>query len=104
MGEIGRPRHEFLYEIDFWEVRRIIRGYRQRDTAKLILLRLTAYFAKYATRDNKEGITPQQFFPMAFDEADKEETPPVSDDEVAQMRDMIRRINKKNGVEEKAEP
>ena len=31
MGEIGISRQEFLYEITFWEVLLIIRGYRRRS-------------------------------------------------------------------------
>lgn len=106
MGEIGRTRHEFLFEFDFWEVRRIIRGYRRRDIAKLQLLRLTAYFAKYAMRDNKNNETPQQFLPMAFDKEGDDEGPaaPVSDEEVEEMRNMIRRINQEAEAKKKAEP
>lgn len=30
MGEIGRDRREFLYDMQWWEVRSVIRGYRRR--------------------------------------------------------------------------
>ena len=30
MGEIGIPRHEFLHELSWWEIRCIIRGYNRR--------------------------------------------------------------------------
>jgi hypothetical protein len=30
VGEIGYNRHEFLYDLQFWEIRSIIRGYRRR--------------------------------------------------------------------------
>ena len=31
MGEIGIPRHEFLYVIRFWEAHRILLGYNRRN-------------------------------------------------------------------------
>lgn len=30
VGEIGMPRMEYLYDVSFWEMRRILRGYRKR--------------------------------------------------------------------------
>lgn len=30
VGEIGIPRNEFLYELKFWELRAIMRGYQRR--------------------------------------------------------------------------
>lgn len=73
MGEIGIPRHEFLYDIRFWEVRRIIRGYRRRDLLKHQLMAECVYAATYAMR-NPEGKTVEDMFPSLF----KEEEPAES--------------------------
>ena len=80
MGEIGIPRREFLYDIRFWEVRRIIRGYRRRDWLKHQLLAECAYATIYAMRDPK-GKTVADIFPMLFDENDDDE-PPVTEEYV----------------------
>lgn len=70
MGEIGIPRREFLYDIRFWEVRRIIRGYRQRDRLTCQLLAEIVYTTTYSMRDPK-GKTVEDMFPSLFKEEDE---------------------------------
>ena len=91
MGEIGIPRREFLYDIRFWEVRRIIRGYRRRDWLKHQLLAECAYATIYAMRDPK-GKTVADIFPMLFDDEDDDE-PPITEDEAAELQQLMADIN-----------
>ena len=90
MGEIGIPRREFLYDIRFWEVRRIIRGYRQRDRLKHQLIAECAYAAMYAMRD-PQGKTVADMFPMLFDDDDDE--PPISQEDIDELQEEIESIN-----------
>ena len=92
MGEIGIPRREFLYEIQFWEVRRIIRGYRRRDTLKHQLLAECAYATIYSMRDPK-GKTVADIFPMLFDDDDDDDEPPMTEDEVSKRIQFMDDIN-----------
>jgi hypothetical protein len=70
VGEIGIPRREFLYDIRFWEVCRIVRGYRKRNRLTHQLLAEIVYTTTYTMRDPK-GKTPADMFPGIFmDEAD----------------------------------
>jgi len=93
VGEIGIPRREFLYDIQFWEVRRIIRGYRQRDRLKHQLLAECAYAAIYAMRDPK-GKTAEDLFPGIFEEDDDNEAAPeISDEEYNELQDLMANIN-----------
>ena len=84
MGEIGIPRREFLYDIRFWEVRRIVRGYRQRDRLKHQLIAECAYNAMYSMRDS-QGKTVEDMFPMLFDNDDDDAEPPISEEDVADL-------------------
>ncbi len=94
MGEIGRDRHEYLYEMQWWEILLIIRGYMRRDVLKLQLLRLTAYHSLFAMRDNKNGKTPDQLWPLYFDRYKTPDTPPpISDSEVQQLQEEMAAIN-----------
>ena len=90
MGEIGIPRREFLYDIRFWEVRRIIRGYRRRDRLKHQLMAECAYAAIYAMRD-PNGKTVADTFPMLFDDDDDE--PPITKEEEAELQAEMDFIN-----------
>ena len=94
MGEIGIPRREFLYDIRFWEVRRIVRGYRNRDRLKHQLMAECAYAAMFAMRDPK-GKTPRDIFPSLFkdDDPDDSDTAPIDDKEVARLRQLMREEN-----------
>ncbi len=94
MGEIGIPRREFLYDIRFWEVRRIIRGYRNRDRLKHQLMAECAYAAMFAMRDPK-GKTPRDIFPALFptDDDDATDSAPIDANEVARLRALMREEN-----------
>ena len=95
MGEIGIPRREFLYDIRFWEVRRIIRGYRNRDRLKLQLMAECAYAAIYAMRDPK-GKTVADMFPGIFEDDDIPDEPPITEDESAELLALMAGMNAQN--------
>ena len=85
MGEIGIQRREFLYDLRFWEVRRIVRGYRKRDRLKHQLMAECAYAAMFAMRDPK-GKTVRDIFPMLFENDDEEMEPTLTDEECAELQ------------------
>ena len=85
MGEIGIPRRDFLYDLRFWEVRRIIRGYRNRDRLKHQLMAECAYAAIYAMRDPK-GKTVADMFPQIFEDDDINDEPPMTDEEAEELQ------------------
>ena len=94
MGEIGVPRREFLYEMRFWEVRRIIRGYRNRQRPSWEQARLNAFFIMSAMADLKQaGIhNDMDLITFPWEKEDIEANLP-SKEEVADMTDMIDQIN-----------
>ena len=93
VGEIGIPRREFLYDLRFWEVRRIVRGYRNRDRLKHQLMAECAYAAMFAMRDPK-GKNVRDIFPSLFqDDDDATDAAPIDDKEVARLRQMMREEN-----------
>ena len=92
MGEIGIPRREFLYDLRFWEVRRIVRGYRRRDRLKHQLMAECAYAAIYAMRDPK-GKTVADMFPQIFEDDDIDDEPPITEDEAADLQALMASMN-----------
>ena len=99
MGEIGIPRREFLYDIRFWEVRRIIRGYRRRDLLKHQLMAECVYAATYAMRDPK-GKTVADMFPMLFEYDDDDDEPPLTKEDVADLQAEMDAINSQTDEKE----
>ena len=92
MGEIGIPRREFLYDLRFWEVRRIIRGYRRRDWLKHQLMAECVYAAMYAMRD-PQGKTASDLFPDLFADDDGEMEPAITDEEEAELQELMTALN-----------
>ena len=94
MGEIGIPSREFLYELRFWEVDAIIKGYRRRNRLTHQLLAEIVYSTIYSMRDPK-GKTLEGMFPMLFEEEEDDSDEPImtkedSDDLQQLMVDMNR--------------
>jgi hypothetical protein len=92
VGEIGIQRREFLYDLRFWEVRRIVRGYRRRDRLKHQLMAECAYAAIYAMRDPK-GKTVADMFPQIFEDDDIDDEPPITEDEAADLQELMASMN-----------
>ena len=94
VGEIGIPRHEFLYEIQYWEVLRIVRGYRRRGRLRDQLIAECVYAALFSMRDAK-GKTVKDLFPEIFedDEADTGEAATITDEDVAFLQAEMAAIN-----------
>ena len=91
MGEIGIDRHVFLYDLQFWEVRRIVKGYRRRDILKYQLLRLCAYMSCFSMRD-AEGKKPEDWLPLSFDKED-EAAPPMEQKDIDELQALMDSIN-----------
>jgi len=102
VGEIGIPRREFLYDIRFWEVRRIIRGYRRRDLLKHQLIAECAYAAMYAMRD-PNGKTVADMFPILFEDDDDDE-PPITAEDMAELQAEMDAINSQTDEKEQVTP
>ena len=92
MGEIGYNRHEFLYDLRLWEIHLIVMGYRKRDRLKHQLMAECAYAAIYAMRD-PNGKTVADMFPQIFEDDDIDDEPPITDDEAADLQELMKRMS-----------
>jgi hypothetical protein len=102
VGEIGRDRHEFLYEMTYWEVLRIIRGYRKRDRLTHQLIAEAVFAAMHTMRDSK-GKTVKDFFPMLFEDPDddyREPAEPLTEEDDAYEQAIMNAWNMANHKQE----
>lgn len=81
-------RHEFLYDIKFWEARRILRGYRKRGRIFMQLLAENVYASTFAFRGS-EGKTVKDMFPAIFEDDDYDMEPPLSDEDRQELEDLM---------------
>ena len=96
VGEIGIRRHEFLYEIQLWEARRIIRRYRRRNVL-LYQLQRNQIWASLFCMGNPGKKTPEDIFKLyfddddtLFDEPDDNPTPMLTEEERNTLEDEMR--------------
>ena len=92
VGEIGISRKEFLYDIRFWEARRIIRGYRKRGKIFMQLLAENVYASTFAFRGS-EGKTVKDMFPTIFDDDDYEMEPAITQEEQDELQALMEAEN-----------
>ena len=100
MGEIGIPRRDFLYDLRYWEVLRIIRGYRRRGRLRDQLIAEAVFAAMHTMRDSN-GKTVKDFFPMLFEDPDDDdrEASTITDEEIAELQAEMDAWNMANSTE-----
>ena len=80
-------RHEFLYDIKFWEARRILRGYRKRGRIFMQLLAENVYASTFAFRGS-EGKTVKDMFPSLFED-DRDMGPGITEEEQNKLLELM---------------
>ena len=105
MGEIGIEHDRFLYGLRHWEIQAIIRGYRRRQRPSWEQARLNAFYIMSAMADlSKAGIRSDRdliTFPWEEEEVTKRDSLP-SDEEVEEMRQMMKELNEQTTKNEKS--
>jgi hypothetical protein len=91
VGEIGIPRREFLYDIRFWEVRRIVRGYRKRNRLTNQLLAESVYATIHVMRDPK-GKKPSDMFPSLFQDDDDDHSDVPTEKECRELQELMNNV------------
>ena len=87
------PRHEFLYDITFWEAKRIIRGRRQRNILKYQLMRMNIWASMFCM-GNPRNVKPDELFKLYFDDDDVANDAEITDEEAQQMLEDLNAINR----------
>ena len=98
MGEIGRDRREYLYDMSYCDIILIQRGYRRRNILQYQLQRLQAYGSFHCM--NGSNREPQDWLPMYFDryiEDDESDNRPSEE----QLKSLLAEIDAINALREK---
>lgn len=97
MGEIGRDRCEYLYEMSYCDILLIQRGYRRRNILQYQLQRLQAYGA-FHCMGAKNPKEPHEWLPLYLDRYISEDDEPIlpTPEEIAQMQAEMQAWNERN--------
>jgi hypothetical protein len=95
VGEAQRPRSEFLYELDYWEITAIIRGFRRRQESDLERTRWQTFHLLASMVDMKSaGLRyPSDLLPLPHDPKNIAEGDMPNEDEINEMVADMNRIN-----------
>lgn len=88
MGEIGIPRHDFLYVLRQWEIRAIIKGYRRRNREQWDMTRLLG--VTFANVMGAKINSFADFFPLPWD---KNGTHEITEQEAKELMALMEREN-----------
>ena len=96
VGEIGIDRNTFLYDLQFWEIILIIRGYFKRLHPGWEQARLIAHQVHYAMGCPKDETpkTPGEWLPFTWDT--KNDTDDYDDDEIKRQREILQKYNREH--------
>jgi len=99
VGEIGISRHEFLYELRWWEVQAILRGYHRRARNLWSAVRWQTFNLMSVSMADlkKAGIySPADLIRFPWDDevpAAEGDNHLPSDDDIKRMQEEMRRYN-----------
>lgn len=99
VGEIGIERNSYLYELKFWEIRAIIRGYYRRFRSGWEQARLVAYCAAHCMGSKETPPSVEEW--IKFPWQDEIEEKEITLEEYDDLQDMIRAENER--LKEEAE-
>lgn len=89
-----------MYDIKFWEARRIIRGYRKRGKIFMQLLAENVYASTFAFRGS-EGKTVKDMFPSLFED-DRDIRPGITQKEQDELQALMAAENARLEAERKS--
>lgn len=86
VGEIGIPRHEFLHEMKFWELRSVMRGYNMRHASMWSAVRWQTYHLMQVSLADLKAAGIHRPTDLITFPWEQEPPPVMTDDEVMQMQ------------------
>lgn len=95
MGEVGIERNTFLYDLELWEIRCIVEGYRRRERTLCLLTRWQTFWqiSTGMADISKAGIySPEDLMRFPWE---KEDEPIISDEERDRIRAELQELNRK---------
>jgi len=101
VGEIGRDRLEYQFEMSYCDIVLIIRGYRRRNVLQYQLQREQIVASAFAFSGNKDHLTPEQLVPLYCDRYIDQKAPQLSQDEISKELDLINSMNEQLKAEGK---
>lgn len=95
MGEIRISRREYLYELRYWEILLIVRGYARRNREMWSAIRWQTFSLMCVSADlKKAGIySPTDLIRFPWDKTDLDGAGGLSPDDIAELQRQMKEYN-----------
>lgn len=95
MGEIGVSREEYLYEMRYWEILLIVRGYSRRNRDMWSAIRWQTFSLMCISADLKKvGIySPTDLLRFPWDKTDQDDAGSLSPEDIEELQRQMREYN-----------
>ena len=93
VGEIGVDREDFLYRMAFWEVRRTVMGYRERQKAAWEVARWQTFWLMQVGMADTSKVNFDDLLRLPWDKGEKANEPSLED--INRLREELRAYNDK---------
>ena len=95
MGEIGIPRREYLYEMQYWEILLIVRGYsrRHRDIWSAIRWQTVSLMCVQADLKKAGIYSPTDLIRFPWDSNATDETGGLTQEEIEELQRQMHEYN-----------
>lgn len=99
VGEIGIPRQEYLYELRYWEILLIVRGYARRHRDMWSAIRWQTFSLMCVQADlKKAGIyNPTDLIRFPWDKTDSDGAGSLTPDDIAELQRQMQEYNSHQG-------
>lgn len=99
MGEIGLSREEYLYELQYWEILLIVRGYARRNREMWSAIRWQTFCLMCVSADlKKAGIySPTDLIRFPWDKTEGDGAGSLTQDDIAELQRQMKEYNSHQG-------
>ena len=101
VGEIGVPRREYLYEMQYWEILLIVRGYSRRHRDIWSAIRWQTFSLMCVQADlKKAGIySPTDLIRFPWDNSDSDGPGGLTPDDIEELQRQMQEYNSQRNTE-----
>lgn len=92
MGEIGIGREDFLYRMAFWEIRLVVRGYRERQKNIWEATRWQTFWLMHVGMADTSRVDFESLLRLPWDRQGSTSEP--SQEDIDRLREKLRAYNK----------
>lgn len=95
VGEIGIDREDFLFRMAFWEIQRVVTGYRERQKSAWEIARWQTFWLMQVGMADTSKVDFDKLLRLPWDKPEAGDEP--SEEDINRLRETLRAYNREHG-------